>query len=205
MNKDYNTEEGVADVNLRPVEPVAAAVCSVDDHDGGDDVGLQQVHSPPGVALFICVGAGSRPESRITVSIYGTGGISEDVVVAVRLGRPSTQGHVLCEGDVFDGVSDADLGSVESLGVTLSVGDLHGKHFVGYAQVQSPPGVGFTVFNVWLSSHIWLFRLVSSQLIATRCFDQRQRVSFSGSPVFPTAACHYVSTSRVAEQIKSHL
>ncbi|TNN74952.1 hypothetical protein EYF80_014870 [Liparis tanakae] len=27
----------------------------------------------------------------------------------------------------------------------------------------------------------------------------------SGSPVFPTAACHSVSTSRVAEQIKSHL
>ncbi|TNN30779.1 hypothetical protein EYF80_059069 [Liparis tanakae] len=61
------------------------------------------------------------------------------------------------------------------------------------------------VFNVWLSSHIWLFRLVRSQLIATRCFDQRQRVAFSRSPVFPTAACHSVSTSRVAEQIKSHL
>ncbi|TNN74984.1 hypothetical protein EYF80_014729 [Liparis tanakae] len=27
----------------------------------------------------------------------------------------------------------------------------------------------------------------------------------SGSPVFNTAACHSVSTSRVAEQIKSHL
>ncbi|TNN77919.1 hypothetical protein EYF80_011842 [Liparis tanakae] len=28
----------------------------------------------------------------------------------------------------------------------------------------------------------------SQILIATRCFDQRQRVSFSGNPVFPTAA-----------------
>ncbi|TNN65017.1 hypothetical protein EYF80_024756 [Liparis tanakae] len=35
-----------------------------------------------------------------------------------------------------------------------------------------------TVFNVWLSSHIWLFRLESSQLIAARFLDQRQRVSF---------------------------
>ncbi|TNN56659.1 Fucolectin [Liparis tanakae] len=43
----------VADVNLRPVEPEGAAVSSVDDDDGGDDVGLQQVHSPPGVGLFI--------------------------------------------------------------------------------------------------------------------------------------------------------
>ncbi|TNN50881.1 hypothetical protein EYF80_038905 [Liparis tanakae] len=50
------------------------------------------------------------------------------------------------------------------------------------------------VFNVWLSSHIWLFRLVSSQLIAACCLDQRQRASFSRSPVFLTAAwpahCH---------------
>ncbi|TNN75997.1 hypothetical protein EYF80_013760 [Liparis tanakae] len=41
----------------------------------------------------------------------------------------------------------------------------------------------FQVFNVWLSSHIWLFRHVSAQLIATRCFDQRQRVSFRSSPL----------------------
>ncbi|TNN41578.1 Ephrin type-B receptor 1 [Liparis tanakae] len=61
------------------------------------------------------------------------------------------------------------------------------------------------VFNVWLSSHIWLFRLESSQLIAARFLDQRQRVSFRPGPVFSTAACHSVSTSRVAEQIKSHL
>ncbi|TNN48798.1 hypothetical protein EYF80_040973 [Liparis tanakae] len=45
------------------------------------------------------------------------------------------------------------------------------------------------VFNVWLSSHIWLFWLVSSQLIAARCLDQRQRVSFRPGPVFNTAAC----------------
>ncbi|TNN47186.1 hypothetical protein EYF80_042611 [Liparis tanakae] len=53
------------------------------------------------------------------------------------------------------------------------------------------------VFNVWLSSHIWLFRLVSSQLIDARCLDQRQRASFSRSPVFPTAACLYESRSRL--------
>ncbi|TNN80124.1 hypothetical protein EYF80_009635 [Liparis tanakae] len=44
------------------------------------------------------------------------------------------------------------------------------------------------VFNVRLSSHIWLFRLVSSQLIAARFLDQRQRVSFRPGPVFSTAA-----------------
>ncbi|TNN88742.1 hypothetical protein EYF80_001074 [Liparis tanakae] len=42
------------------------------------------------------------------------------------------------------------------------------------------------VFNVWLSSHIWLFRLESSQLIAARFLDQRQRVSFRPGPVFST-------------------
>ncbi|TNN30410.1 hypothetical protein EYF80_059438 [Liparis tanakae] len=44
------------------------------------------------------------------------------------------------------------------------------------------------VFNVWLSSHIWLFRLESSQLIAARFLDERQRVSFRPGPVFSTAA-----------------
>ncbi|TNN61740.1 hypothetical protein EYF80_028039 [Liparis tanakae] len=34
--------------------------------------------------------------------------------------------------------------------------------------------VYFSVVNLWLSSHIWLFRLVSSQLIEARC---RQRAS----------------------------
>ncbi|TNN86731.1 hypothetical protein EYF80_002914 [Liparis tanakae] len=44
------------------------------------------------------------------------------------------------------------------------------------------------VFNVWLSSHIWLFRLESSQLIAARFLDQRQHVSFRPGQVFSTAA-----------------
>ncbi|TNN86670.1 hypothetical protein EYF80_003138 [Liparis tanakae] len=55
-------------------------------------------------------------------------------------------------------------------------------------QDRDPNNSSPKVFNVWLSSHIWLFRHVRSQLIATRCFDQRQRVSFRRSPVFNTAA-----------------
>ena len=47
----------VAYVDLQPIEPVFTAVSSVGDGDGGDNVGLQQVHPPPGVGLFISVGA----------------------------------------------------------------------------------------------------------------------------------------------------
>ncbi|TNN62468.1 hypothetical protein EYF80_027271 [Liparis tanakae] len=54
--------------------------------------------------------------------------------------------------------------------------------------LASPQGRISMVFNVWLSSHTWLFRLVSSQLIAARFLDQRQLVSFRPGPVFSTAA-----------------
>ncbi|TNN69411.1 hypothetical protein EYF80_020412 [Liparis tanakae] len=42
--------------------------------------------------------------------------------------------------------------------------------------------VYFSVVNLWLSSHIWLFRLVISQLSEARCLVQPR-------PVFSTAAC----------------
>lgn len=44
-------------MDLQPVDSVFTAVPSVCDGDGGDDVGLQQVHPPPGVGLFVGVGA----------------------------------------------------------------------------------------------------------------------------------------------------
>ena len=47
----------VANVNLCSVDPSCTAVSSVGDCDGGDDVGLQQVHSPPRFVLFSCMGA----------------------------------------------------------------------------------------------------------------------------------------------------
>ncbi|TNN48614.1 hypothetical protein EYF80_041201 [Liparis tanakae] len=61
------------------------------------------------------------------------------------------------------------------------------------------------VFNVWLSSHIWLFRLVPSQLIEQLINTlYRQRVSAAAASR-SAAACHSVCTRLVAEQIKSHL
>ncbi|TNN66198.1 hypothetical protein EYF80_023537 [Liparis tanakae] len=69
--------------------------------------------------------------------------------------------------------------------------------------------VYFSVVNFWLSSHIWQFRLVSSQLIEARCRQPPLRSAavslVQPRPVFSTAACHSVCTRRVAEQIKSHL
>ncbi len=44
-------------MDLQPVDPVFTTVSSVGDGDGGDDVGLQQVHSPPGVGHFSRVDA----------------------------------------------------------------------------------------------------------------------------------------------------
>ncbi|TNN58623.1 hypothetical protein EYF80_031126 [Liparis tanakae] len=62
----------------------------------------------------------------------------------------------------------------------------------GHVGLDAPP----RVFNVWLSSHIWLFRLESSQLIAARFLDQRQRVSFRPGPVSPQR--HVTPSLRVA-------
>ncbi|TNN58855.1 hypothetical protein EYF80_030928 [Liparis tanakae] len=53
--------------------------------------------------------------------------------------------------------------------------------------------VYFSVVNLWLSSHIWLFRLVSSQLIEARC---RQRASISRGRCSPQQ--HVTLSLRVA-------
>lgn len=53
--------------------------------------------------------------------------------------RAKLPGVVVAE--VGEGISDVDLGSIESFGVLLSVGYLNGEHFVGLTQIQSPPGV----------------------------------------------------------------
>lgn len=39
-------------------QPVLATVLPVGDGDGGDDVGVQQIHSPPG--LFLLAGVRTR-------------------------------------------------------------------------------------------------------------------------------------------------
>lgn len=44
-------------MDLHPINSMSTAVSSVGDGHRGDDVVVQQVHSPPGVVLFICVGA----------------------------------------------------------------------------------------------------------------------------------------------------
>lgn len=49
----------VADVDPHAGQPGPATVLPVGDGDGGDDVGVQQVHSPPG--LFLFCGVGTRP------------------------------------------------------------------------------------------------------------------------------------------------
>lgn len=41
---------------------------------------------------------------------------------------------------VFKGISDSNLGSIESFWVGIYVGYLNRKHFVGFQQIQSPPG-----------------------------------------------------------------
>lgn len=42
----------VADVDPDAGQPVFATVLPVGDGDGGDDVGVQQIHSPPGLFLL---------------------------------------------------------------------------------------------------------------------------------------------------------
>lgn len=39
-------------MDLHAGQPVSAAVLPVGDGDGGDDVGVQQIHSPPGLFLL---------------------------------------------------------------------------------------------------------------------------------------------------------
>lgn len=85
-------------MDLQPIQPVFAAVASVGDADGGDDVGVQQVHPPPGVVQLRRVGARAHVEAGVAVSVDGVVGGPEVVGVTPQLGGLPTQGHVLCGG-----------------------------------------------------------------------------------------------------------
>lgn len=85
-------------MDLQPIQPVFAAVASIGDADGGDDVGVQQVHPPPGVVQLRRVGARAHVEAGVAVSVDGVVGGPEVVGVTPQLGGLPTQGHVLCGG-----------------------------------------------------------------------------------------------------------
>lgn len=85
-------------MDLKPIQPVFAAVASVGDADGGDDVGVQQVHPPPGVVQLRRVGARAHVEAGVTVSVDGVVGGPKVVGVTPQLGGLPTQSHVLCGG-----------------------------------------------------------------------------------------------------------
>lgn len=87
----------VADVNLCSIDPFCTTISSVCDGNGGDDVRLQQVHSPPRIGLLNCVGAWSGYRVRVTVSINSTVGGSSKMPCPVGLGCFSTQGHIFYE------------------------------------------------------------------------------------------------------------
>lgn len=59
--------------------------------------------------------------------------------------------HASCElpavvvAVVLEEISDPDLGSVESFGAGIHVGYFNREHFVGFTQVQSPPGTDIVV------------------------------------------------------------
>lgn len=89
----------VADVDPHTGQPVLTTVLPVGDGDGGDGVGFQQVHGPPGLPLL--GGVGTRPVVKVvvTVSIDGAVGVPERVFVTGGLAGFSTQGHVFCRSD----------------------------------------------------------------------------------------------------------
>lgn len=89
-------------------QPGLATVLPVGDGDGGDDVGVQQIHGPPGFILFSSVGA--RPMSEVTevVSINSTVGVPKRVVVTGGLARFPTQGDVFCQKTWDDNDSTPD-------------------------------------------------------------------------------------------------
>lgn len=78
-------------------QPGFATVLPVGDGDGGDDVGVQQIHGPPGLFLFSSVG--TRPMSKVaqTASINSAVGVPKRVVVTGGLARFSTQGDIFCQ------------------------------------------------------------------------------------------------------------
>lgn len=87
----------VADLDLHAGQPGPAAVLPVDHGDGGDDVGVQQVHRPPGVVLLGRVRARPVSEVALAVPVDGAVGVPERVVVVGGLARFPTQGHVFCQ------------------------------------------------------------------------------------------------------------
>lgn len=77
-------------MNLCTIKPFWTAVSSVGYDHRGDNVGIQQVHSPPGVGLLISVDAWSSPIVRLTISINGIAGICELKIQFIWLGSFST-------------------------------------------------------------------------------------------------------------------
>lgn len=86
-----------AHVDPHAGQPGLATVLPVGDADGGDDVGVQQIHGPPGFLQFSSVG--TRPVSKVSLlaSINGAVGAPKRVVVMGGLARFSAQGHVSCQ------------------------------------------------------------------------------------------------------------
>ncbi|TNN89008.1 hypothetical protein EYF80_000886 [Liparis tanakae] len=76
---------------------------------------------------------------------------------------------------------------------TIGSSDSHIVQRKSWKALQKANTAKLTVFNVWLSSHIWLFRLESSQLIAARFLDQRQRVSLRPGPPPCSVTLQYFS------------
>lgn len=87
----------VADVDPHAGKPALATVLPVGDADGGDDVGVQQIHGPPGLLQFSSVGTRAISKASASVSINRAVGVPKRVVVLGGLARFSTQGDVFCQ------------------------------------------------------------------------------------------------------------
>ena len=73
-------------MDLGSCNPLTTAVPSVGDGDGGDIISVQQIHSPPGVGLRVCVGTGATHVICDTLPVYGVAGTSQIAI----LGRLSS-------------------------------------------------------------------------------------------------------------------
>lgn len=90
-------------MNLCPIDSLCTAVSSVGDDDGSDDVGVQQVQSPPGVGFCHGECAWTRYEIRFTVSINGIVGSPKPIgwlLETVGLSCFATQSHVFCDRNI---------------------------------------------------------------------------------------------------------
>lgn len=87
----------VADVDPHAGQPVLATVLPVGNADGGDDVGVQQIHGPPGLLQFTSVGTRTISKASASASINRAVGFPKRVVVLGGLARFSTQGDVFCQ------------------------------------------------------------------------------------------------------------